>query len=139
MPPMPRIPSTFPCGSCPRAIGSGEPFHLPARRFCIPALKLRRAPIIKNMLTSAVDSSTAVGTLETRSGGDRALQAAISTWSYPEPGRACQYNHVFSGGFVQPRCIILIPQWARNSMDFGKASTNSWSIRPVIETDPKVR
>lgn len=38
-------------------------------------LKLRRAPIIRNMFTSAVASSTAVGTLETSKGGERALQA----------------------------------------------------------------
>lgn len=41
----------------------------------MPVLKFRNVPMIKNMLTSAVESSTAVGTLETSSGGERALHA----------------------------------------------------------------
>ena len=41
--------------------------------------------MIRNMFTSAVASSTAVGTFETRIGGLRALHAWTSTWSYPAP------------------------------------------------------
>lgn len=55
-------------------------------------LKLRSAPIIKNILTSAVASSTAVGTLETSTGGERALQASTSIWSYPAPVGRRQYR-----------------------------------------------
>jgi len=44
-------------------------------------LKLRSAPRIRKTAVSAVLSSTAVGTLETRSGGERAAQAWASIWS----------------------------------------------------------
>lgn len=37
--------------------------------------------MIKNIFTSAVASSTAVGTLETRNGGLRAVQACVEIWS----------------------------------------------------------
>jgi hypothetical protein len=37
--------------------------------------------MIRNMFVSAVASSTAVGTLETRRGGLRAEHAGTSTWS----------------------------------------------------------
>ena len=46
-------------------------------------LKPRRAPKIKNMFVSAVESSTAVGTFETRI--PFAVQACTSIWSYPAP------------------------------------------------------
>ena len=91
MPPMPRIPRTFPCGSWPSG-GGGEPFQWPFRRAIIAVsvsiasskwagggnlhvLNPRNAPRIKNMLTSAVASSTAVGTLETR------ISCVVQAWT----------------------------------------------------------
>ena len=47
------------------------------------ALNPRNAPRIRNIFVSAVASSTAVGTLETRI--SRAVQACTSIWSYPAP------------------------------------------------------
>lgn len=78
MPPIPRIPSTLPCGSCPSA-GSGLPLHLPSRRAAMEPGRLRRAPRRRKMLRSAVASSTAEGVLETRI--ERALQEGMSIWS----------------------------------------------------------
>ena len=46
-------------------------------------LKPRKAPRIRNMFVSAVASSTAVGTFETRI--LCSVQTCTSIWSYPAP------------------------------------------------------
>lgn len=95
IPPIPSIPRTFPCGSWPSG-GGGEPLHLPSRSANIAmygqsppftntgiedsqVLNPLRAPKIKNIFVSAVASSTATGTLETRM--PFSVQAWTSTWS----------------------------------------------------------
>jgi hypothetical protein len=45
--------------------------------------RLRSAPRRRKMVMSAVASSTAVGVLETWT--ECAVQASMSTWSYPAP------------------------------------------------------
>ena len=63
MPPIPMIPSSFPSGSWPT--GEGSPRHSERLRANMEELKLRKAPIRRKTAVSAVESSTAVGTLET--------------------------------------------------------------------------
>jgi hypothetical protein len=77
IPPIPMIPRIFPSGSWPSTAG-GLPRHLPSRSDSTDVFKLRKAPRMRNIFVSAVASSTAVGTLDTRRGGSRELQAFTS-------------------------------------------------------------
>jgi hypothetical protein len=67
MPPMPKMPRIFFCGSWPRD-GAGEPLKCcgERRKERMEVLKLRRAPRSRKSAVSAVLSSTAVGTLVRR-------------------------------------------------------------------------
>ena len=76
MPPIPKIPSILPWGSCP-SLGRGFPRQLPALKLAMETGRLRRLPRIRKMARSAVEASTAVGVLETRI--LRAVQASISS------------------------------------------------------------
>lgn len=115
IPPIPKIPNTFPRGSRPNTNGasSSPDRHTPRRKFPIPCAKFRNAPSSKKTAVSAVLSSTAVRTLLTLT--PRAVQAATSIWSYPAP------------------------LWQINFKEGGKAARRSASMRPVRETESKVR
>ncbi len=76
MPPMPSIPSVLPSGSCVKHM---RPRHLPARRAVLGMWILRRAPIMRKMVVSAVDASTAPGVLETEMPRDAQAEASIES------------------------------------------------------------
>ena len=61
IPPIPRIPRTLCSGSCPITV---SPLHLPSRMAVSGVMACRRAPIMRNIATSAVASSTAIGVLD---------------------------------------------------------------------------